>query len=429
MKYKIISVVHSWDLLKRGFVKSVQKNTNAELILIEKKEAFGQQYKHQIWAEEARKANCPVVLMDTDTIVLKDIDEVFKQDFDIAVTARDNDLHWLNAGVVFVKPTDKAYDILDLWTEEISHSRNYKKKTGHVGFAQPVFAWLYTNNKFRGKVIKVPCSKYNCVQPWDDYCSASVIHVKSGLRRSLMGAPGHEKQLEIIKPYYKKSISIIITAYKADMFINRCLSSIDMQDYFYEFDDYEVLLGIDGCAKTLNAVDRGSCKKLRILMMDQNVGTYITSNTLIDNAKYDNILRFDSDDIMKPFMVSKLLSNDYDATRMRYRYINCGKISSPDRYSWGQVLFKKKVFEACGGYMPWRCSADKELIYRISRYFNVKCIDDRLFFKWTHENALTRAAETKTGSKIRREAQKNLKINASKKILKIDRVITKFTEI
>lgn len=423
---KIISVVHSWDLLKRGFVNSVKKNTNAELVLIEEKKEFGQQYKHQVWAKEARKANCPVVLMDTDTIILNDISEVFEQDFDIAITTRDSK-NWLNAGVVFVKPTQKAYRILELWTKEIDNAKNYRRKTGHAGYAQPVFVWLYNNNKFDGKIIKVPCNKYNCVQEWGSYKTASVIHIKSGLRRSLMSGVGYEDQVKLIKPYYKKGVSVIVTAYKAEKFINRCLASIDMQSYFEDFDDYEILLGIDGCQKTLNIVER--IKNLRVFMMKENVGTYITSNTLIDNSKYDYILRFDSDDIMKPYMIERLMLSEGDAIRMRYRYINFGRISSPDRWSWGQVMFKRKVFDACGGYVPWRCSGDKELLYRIEGRFKIHKLDERLFYKCIHENCLTRAPETKTGSDIRREAQKNLRKNANSNILKIERVIGEHEEI
>ncbi len=431
MKYKIISVVHSWDLLKRGFVNSVKKNTNAELILIEKKEKFGQQYKHQVWAQEARKANCPVVLMDTDTILIRDIDEVFEQEFDIAITVKDHYRNWLNAGVVFVHPTEKAFGILELWTKEIDRAKNYKRKTGHAGFAQPVFVWLHDNNMFDGNILKIPCAKYNCVQPWNDYKTASVIHVKSGLRESLVTGKGHEKQLELINPYYKRGVSVIVTAYKADKFIQRCLVSIDMQDYFEGFDDYEILLGIDGCQATLDKVMtiRKDIKNLRVFMMKKNEGTYITSNTLVDNAKYDHILRFDSDDVMKPIMVGTLIMQDADAVRMMYRHINGGKITSPNRYSWGQAIYKRRVFDACGGYMPWRCSADKELLYRIQGHFKVVKLDDRIFYKCSHENALTRAKETRTGSDIRKEAQRNLRTNARNGILKIERITGDYEEI
>lgn len=200
--YRIVSVVYGWKYLKKGFLNSIKKNTKAKVTLIEKNERFGQKPKHKMWAKEAKKGG-NVVLMDTDTIILKDLGEVFSHDFDIGITVRGGK-SWFNGGVVFVKPTKAAYDILDLWANQI-HSENqarYKKETGHVGTAQPVFAWLYTHGKFKGKIKKFPCSTYNCVQPWGNYKNASVIHVKSKLRQSLFLGKGHEKILKLIKPYY-----------------------------------------------------------------------------------------------------------------------------------------------------------------------------------------------------------------------------------
>ena len=201
--YKIVSVVHGWEYLKRGFLSSAEKNTSAEVVLIEKDEAFGQKPKHEIWAAEAKKGG-NVVLMDTDTVILRDLEEVFSHDFDIGITVRGGK-SFFNGGVVFVKPTKEAYGILDLWAKEI-HGKNqakYKWETGHSGTAQPVFAWLYKHKRFKGKIKEFPCSVYNCVQPWGNYRNASVIHVKSKLRKSLFSGKGHGGILRLIKPYYE----------------------------------------------------------------------------------------------------------------------------------------------------------------------------------------------------------------------------------
>ena len=51
-------------------------------------------------------------------------------------------------------------------------------------------------------------------------------------------------------------------------------------------------------------------------MMKKNKGTYITSNTMMSIAKYDYLLRFDSDDIMNPNLIEILMkeseSDDID---------------------------------------------------------------------------------------------------------------------
>ena len=205
MSYRIVSAVYGWEHLQKGFLSSIRANTNAEVTLVEASEVFGQKLKHQIWAREAKKGG-NVVLMDVDTIVLKDIGEVFDYDFDIGITVRSGK-NWFNGGVVFVKPTQAAYDILDLWAKKI-HSKDqakYKWETGHSGTAQPVFAWLYKHGKFNGTIREFPCSTYNCIQPWGNYRDASVIHVKSGLRKSLFSGKGHGDILNLIRPYYEGS--------------------------------------------------------------------------------------------------------------------------------------------------------------------------------------------------------------------------------
>ena len=84
-------------------------------------------------------------------------------------------------------------------------------------------------------------------------------------------------------------ITIYITAYKAKDFLKECLDSISNQTYFINNPNYEILLGIDGCEETLEFAKTIMEKynNLRILMMNKNCGTYITSNTLIKEAKYD----------------------------------------------------------------------------------------------------------------------------------------------
>jgi Glycosyltransferases involved in cell wall biogenesis len=106
-------------------------------------------------------------------------------------------------------------------------------------------------------------------------------------------------------------ISILVTAYKSANYIERCLDSIFNQTWFKTNDNWEVLLGIDGCFSTLEKIMdiKHKYPKLKYYMMINNRGTYVTSNTLLDltNPEYSHNLRFDSDDIMCPEMVEKLM--------------------------------------------------------------------------------------------------------------------------
>lgn len=220
-----------------------------------------------------------------------------------------------------------------------------------------------------------------------------------------------------------ESVSVIITAYNAQDFIKGCLDSVARQTYFSRPVFYEILLGIDNCKETLEKVlsIKDRYKNLKVFMMKENYGTYVVSNTLVDNSRCDYILRFDSDDVMKVGMIKTLMSHDSDIIRMRYSTF--GKVvKHPNRFSWGQALFRREVFDACGGYEPWRCAADKELLNRAALKFKIKKIEDRLFYKRMHRKALTKAGATGRKSDVRREAHKKLKYNSSNRILKIKRV-------
>lgn len=186
-------------------------------------------------------------------------------------------------------------------------------------------------------------------------------------------------------------ISICITAYNAKKFIRETLDSFYRQTWFKDHDNWEIIVGVDGCQETadyirviLNRYD----SHLKVLMMNSNGGTYITTNTIMKEAKYDNILRFDSDDIIKEDGID-ILSNYFSYDMVFFKMKNFG-IKNTEERSIGVHMIKKSIFEYFGGYQPWKCSADSELIKRISKFINKKVIDDIIFYRRTHNNSLTR---------------------------------------
>lgn len=211
------------------------------------------------------------------------------------------------------------------------------------------------------------------------------------------------KNMEIKKP-----ISIIITAWQTQDYIEECLDSIETQTYFKNNHYFEVLVGIDNCSQTLNKIlkIRHKYRNLRILMMNSNQGTYVTSNTLLNLIRYDNIIRFDSDDIMKPWMIEKIMLyvDNYDFIKFGYNTF-IGNTSQLIRnkfyFPHGVVLYKKKIFDMAGGYQNWKCAADTELMTRIKPYVKIKEIEERLFWRRQHENSLTKNNDTKHGSSLR----------------------------
>lgn len=201
----------------------------------------------------------------------------------------------------------------------------------------------------------------------------------------------------------KEGISICITAYNADKYIEECLDSVKTQTWFKKNSNWEIIVGIDGCEKTLEKVKsiRNKYKNLKILMMEKNYGTYITTNTIMSEARYKNLLRFDSDDIMLPDMVETLMlfADDYDF--LTFSFQNFGLNDKILRFAHGVTLQKSWVFDKFGGYQPWRCSADSEYIERIKKFVNIKNIPKILFRRRCHEESLTQAPETSISKKIK----------------------------
>jgi len=228
----------------------------------------------------------------------------------------------------------------------------------------------------------------------------------------------------------KKSISIIITAYQTENFIEECLDSIENQTYFIDNNDYEILVGIDACEKTLEKLKKINHKyrNLKIFMMDSNMGTYVTSNTLLDLVKYDNILRFDSDDIMKPIMIEEIMkySDNYDIIRFSFNNFNdnINNYKHPFMYAYGAIFYKKNVINISGGYKDWICSADLELFNRTKNKFKIKEIDILfpLFFRRNHNNSLCNKKDTSLNSEFRKKINLKIRIYEKNENIKIKKI-------
>ncbi len=118
-------------------------------------------------------------------------------------------------------------------------------------------------------------------------------------------------------------------------------------------------------------------------MMSENKGTYITTNTLIDLVKNENVIRFDSDDIMSPNLIKEVFNNkkDNDIIMLGYVDIKDGKLNSDLSVAGGVIYFKKSVMDnIAGGYQPWKCAADSELMSRLMNKVKIMQLKKILFY-------------------------------------------------
>ena len=230
-------------------------------------------------------------------------------------------------------------------------------------------------------------------------------------------APGIKviPNLKVDETKYK--ISVIIPAYKADRYIVECINSIKNQRTGATI---EILIGVDNCPSTLAKLR--DVKKLynniRIFNSSTSSGPYIIRNSLLRFANYDNILFFDADDVMKPNMISTILSYYSEQNPIRFKYLNFRdehgpSINSPHHdIAHGVFFAHKSIINRLGGFMPWMCGADTEFMKRcsINGIREIK-LTDYVFYRRIHGNSLTQHVSTNHRSKIRDVARAYIKNN------------------
>ena len=200
-------------------------------------------------------------------------------------------------------------------------------------------------------------------------------------------------------------LSVIIPAYKATKYIDECIVSIK--------GDCEILIGVDGCIETYNHI-----KHLEnVYYFKENVGPYVIKNTLVNQAKYDSILFFDSDDVMAPGTIEKVTEtlNSKDYVKLSYIDFIKKPLLNGIVYSNAVIGIKKSVFNSINGFYPWRCSADTELVNRLQyNNFSCKTIPDVCYYRRLHKDNLTVRKETGHGSPIRKTYVDYINVHLSK---------------
>lgn len=199
----------------------------------------------------------------------------------------------------------------------------------------------------------------------------------------------------------KKGVSIILTAWNTQDYIKECLDSI-MKQTFFKKGNHEILLGIDGCGKTLDKVKKilPNYPGLKVFFFPKNAGTYVVSNTLALMAQYKYVLRFDTDDIMEPDMVKTMFEyaeeNDSDILLCKLRTFvsSTKKESSSSCTGHGQIFVKNDIFREFGGFRPFMCGADTEFEKRVGPFVNSHVVEKVLFKYRKHTTNLTVKSDT-----------------------------------
>lgn len=224
----------------------------------------------------------------------------------------------------------------------------------------------------------------------------------------------------------KKKISIIVSAYAAADYLKECLSSINNQTYFEDFNDYEILVGIDGCPSTLAEVSKfkDTIRNLKVIWFPVNSGPYLVFNTLVSLSKFQAISIFGADDIMEENFIEhnlSLLKNKSCVFAMGCNFTHPHKEEKQKTYNPdGVIIFNKSNFVSINGFEPWRCGADSDLKNRF-QIFGLTLINANTatYLRRLHKDSLTASDNIYGfGGEYRKKVQKIVKARHVAKIKK-----------
>lgn len=212
-------------------------------------------------------------------------------------------------------------------------------------------------------------------------------------------------------------ISIIVTAYDNTLYIKEALDSIVESCGELEF---EILVGVDNCSKTLeylNSIRKSLSTKIKILFFTKKTGTYIIRNTLASISKYENLLFFDSDDVMRKPLINEVLKHlkNYEYVRYGFQAFK-GELTLPldgdiplknKVYHAGTFGIRKNIFMDFNGFEPWICASDGEFYWRITaNNKKVKTLDIVGLYYRRHDTNLTLNPSTGMNSPLRKQYHK-----------------------
>lgn len=140
-----------------------------------------------------------LLLIDADTMILRPLDDVWAQGFDVAYTTKPGDrLRPFNAGVVFVRVTAQARAFMAAWRDE--NTRLYLDRRARAEWAAK---YAGHNQAALGSLLErgvpaalgvqlqqLPCVEWNCEDAsWEKFDAGvtRIVHLKSGLRLAALG--------------------------------------------------------------------------------------------------------------------------------------------------------------------------------------------------------------------------------------------------
>jgi hypothetical protein len=136
-----------------------------------------------------------ILLMDVDTMVLRPLDAVWSQAFDLAYTVRGKESRYpFNSGVVFLRISGRVKRFIAAWWQENlrmlsvpAYHQDWRNRFG--GINQAALGAILAAGEHRDvHLLELPCLEWNCEDThWAkfDPIRTRIVHIKSALRKAI----------------------------------------------------------------------------------------------------------------------------------------------------------------------------------------------------------------------------------------------------
>lgn len=230
-----------------------------------------------------------------------------------------------------------------------------------------------------------------------------------------------------------KTAALCVAAYDAAEFIPDLIRGITSQ-YPAPGWEIDIRIGVDACQKTANVLKK---LKFPFFMAEKNAGHLILRNSLIYARPADIFLYFDADDY--PFQ--SYIKINIQEIESGHNFVMPPKLntdinlrpktSKPVVENGGAMTFTHAVIDAVGGFPPYRCGGDTDLMRRaeMAGFTIHKMTGEALYYRRTHPKCLTKAPATRMGSAYRKQAWARMTADRKKGIIKIKPATVELTEV
>jgi hypothetical protein len=204
----------------------------------------------------------------------------------------------------------------------------------------------------------------------------------------------------------------------------------------------ELLLGIDGCELTKAAyLSMSPPAWVKAFWFPENKGPFVLFNTLIKEANHPYLFFFGADDLAEPSLAADLLNKrrSLDITRLLMRRPDgCTEqrsdllsgVSPAGYESCGVMGIWTDVVECLGGFLPWRCQADKEFLNRARRQgFKDGLTSNVGMIRGEHDKQLTKAPQTNSQSPVRKRCRALVQESAKRRLSYVVPQTSEFLEL